>query len=83
MLYNALGIKHLASIHGDKSQEQRNNIIEDFRKSILRIVVATDVAARGLGMLARTRLFCFVLFVVVFVQFDCSPIRCQRHRFCY
>lgn len=50
MLYHGLGIKHLASIHGDKTQEQRNNIIEDFRKSILRIVVATDVASRGLDV---------------------------------
>jgi ATP-dependent RNA helicase DDX5/DBP2 len=50
MLYNKLGIKQLASIHGDKSQDQRNNILEDFKKSILRIVVATDVAARGLDV---------------------------------
>jgi len=49
-LYHQLRIKALASIHGDKSQEQRNNIIEDFRKSILRVVVATDVAARGLDV---------------------------------
>jgi superfamily II DNA/RNA helicase len=49
MLYNKVGIQQLASIHGDKTQEQRNNIIEDFRRSILRVVVATDVAARGLG----------------------------------
>lgn len=36
-------------IHGDKSQTQRDRIIYKFKNSKTSILVATDVAARGLG----------------------------------
>lgn len=36
-------------IHGDKSQQQRDVIINKFRTGTTNILVATDVAARGLG----------------------------------
>lgn len=39
-------------IHGDKSQNQRDFIIQKFKKGSCNILVATEVAARGLGMLA-------------------------------
>jgi hypothetical protein len=39
-----------AVLHGDKTQAQRQNIIEDFKTSYLTCVVATDVAARGLDV---------------------------------
>lgn len=43
--------KHLASaIHGDLKQRKRDSVIQDFRKLKTRIMVATDVAARGLDI---------------------------------
>lgn len=39
-----------AAIHGDKSQSQRESILRDFRNNQLQVVVATDVAARGLDV---------------------------------
>lgn len=34
---------------GDKPQSQRTKILDDFRSGRSNIIVATDVAARGLG----------------------------------
>lgn len=38
-----------AGIHGDKTQAQRDMIIQKFKTGKCNILVATDVAARGLG----------------------------------
>lgn len=40
----------VSAIHGDKSQYQRNSTLEGFRKNRIQILVATDVAARGLDI---------------------------------
>jgi len=40
----------VTTLHGDKTQIQRNNILGDFRTGILNVVIATDVAARGLDV---------------------------------
>ncbi len=42
------------ALHGDLSQEQRNAIMRKFRDRTLQILVATDVAARGLDVDAIT-----------------------------
>ncbi len=39
-----------ASIHGNKSQGQRERAIRDFREGKVTVLVATDVAARGLDI---------------------------------
>jgi ATP-dependent RNA helicase RhlE len=39
-----------ASIHGDKSQARRQKALLDFRQDKIQILVATDVAARGLDI---------------------------------
>ncbi len=39
-----------ASIHGNKSQGQRERAIRDFREGRVRVLVATDVAARGIDI---------------------------------
>jgi ATP-dependent RNA helicase DDX5/DBP2 len=36
-------------IHGDKSQGDRDYVLNQFRNNNIDILVATDVAARGLG----------------------------------
>ena len=38
------------AIHGDKTQGQRNRVIKKFREGTSRILVATDIAARGLDV---------------------------------
>lgn len=38
------------SIHGDKSQSIRNKAIEDFKNKKFNILIATDVAARGIDI---------------------------------
>lgn len=39
-----------ASIHGNKSQGQRDRALDAFRKGTVQILVATDVAARGIDI---------------------------------
>jgi ATP-dependent RNA helicase RhlE len=39
-----------AAIHGNKSQGQRERAIRDFREGKVRVLVATDVAARGIDI---------------------------------
>lgn len=38
------------AIHGDISQQQRTNIMERFRKRQIQLLIATDVAARGIDV---------------------------------
>lgn len=38
------------SLHGDKEQHQRTKVMEAFKKSQTRVLVATDIAARGLDV---------------------------------
>ena len=40
----------VAMIHGDRTQQQRSAAIRDFKKGTARILVATDVASRGLDV---------------------------------
>ncbi len=44
-----LGIRSSA-IHGNKSQSQRNRALTDFKNNRTKVLVATDVAARGLDI---------------------------------
>lgn len=39
-----------AAIHGDKSQGERDHVLNQFRSGKAPILVATDVAARGLDI---------------------------------
>ncbi len=41
---------HTAPIHGDRSQAQRVRALEGFREGRLRVLVATDLAARGIDV---------------------------------
>jgi ATP-dependent RNA helicase RhlE len=44
----ALGGAKTATIHGDRSQNQRNQALKGFQDGYYRVLVATDVAARGI-----------------------------------
>lgn len=39
-----------AAIHGDKSQNQRQNALKSFKDGKMRVLVATDIAARGIDI---------------------------------
>lgn len=39
-----------AGIHGDMDQQSRMQILQDFRNEMHHVLVATDVAARGLDI---------------------------------
>jgi ATP-dependent RNA helicase RhlE len=39
-----------ATIHGDKAQEERERTMNDFRGSELKVLIATDVSARGIDI---------------------------------
>ena len=41
---------HAAALHGDKAQSTRLRTLDDFRAGQLRILVATDLAARGIDV---------------------------------
>ena len=48
-----------ASLHGDMEQNQRESVIHNFRAGKSRILVATDVAARGLNIIDVTHVINF------------------------
>ena len=39
-----------AAIHGDKSQNARQNALNDFKNGVIKTLVATDIAARGIDI---------------------------------
>mmetsp|Transcript_28636 Transcript_28636/g.75218 ORF Transcript_28636/g.75218 Transcript_28636/m.75218 type:complete len:560 (+) Transcript_28636:125-1804(+) len=44
------GFRDAAAIHGDLSQDRRTQILDGFKDGSIRVMVATDVAARGLDV---------------------------------
>lgn len=50
-----------AGIHGDKSQSARQKALEDFREGNVRVLVATDIAARGIDIDGITHVINFEL----------------------
>jgi len=48
-----------AALHGDMPQPQRTETLERFRKGEIRLLVASDVAARGLDIQGMSHVFCF------------------------
>jgi ATP-dependent RNA helicase RhlE len=47
----------IAQLHGDRSQQQRQHALKGFREGKFEILVATDVAARGLDIEDVTHVF--------------------------
>ena len=53
-----------AVIHGNKSQNARQKALNDFRDGSVRILVATDIAARGIDVPGISHAACHLLTVV-------------------
>ncbi|HWU01186.1 MAG TPA: DEAD/DEAH box helicase [Novosphingobium sp.] len=50
-----------AAIHGDKSQAQRTAALKGFREGRIKVLVATDIAARGIDVSGVSHVFNFEL----------------------
>src|SRR3954451_8258876 len=48
-----------AALHGDMSQPKRTETLERFKNGEIRLLVASDVAARGLDVKGMSHVFCF------------------------
>jgi len=55
------------SIHGDREQPEREQALRDFKSNKMKILVATAVAARGLGLLLFLLLLLF--FAILLIQY--------------
>ncbi|HMG82930.1 MAG TPA: DEAD/DEAH box helicase [Ferruginibacter sp.] len=49
IMLNKHGI-HAAAIHGNKSQNARQNALNNFKNGTIKVLVATDIAARGIDI---------------------------------
>jgi ATP-dependent RNA helicase DeaD len=49
----------IEGLHGDLNQARRDNVLRHFREGITQILVATDVAARGLDIAGVTHVYNF------------------------
>ncbi len=60
-LYTALGVRGYSAeaIHGDMTQSRRDTVMRRFRTGQVDILVATDVAARGLDITGITHVYNF------------------------
>jgi ATP-dependent RNA helicase DeaD len=49
------------ALHGDLSQQQRNKVMDEFREKTLQLLIATDVAARGIDVSGITHVINYEL----------------------
>ena len=49
------------ALHGDLTQAQRNKVMDDFRDKTLQLLIATDVAARGIDVVGITHVINYEL----------------------
>ena len=49
------------ALHGDLSQQQRNKVMDEFREKTLQLLIATDVAARGIDVQGITHVINYEL----------------------
>ncbi len=50
-----------AALHGDKRQGERTRVLADFKANTIRVLVATDIAARGIDICELPRVINFAL----------------------
>ena len=62
-----LAMKNITAqcIHGDREQCDREEALEDFKSGAVRILVATDVASRGIDVIDIT---CVINVIFIFIR---------------
>lgn len=73
-------------LHGDLSPEERDTVIDEFREGVTKVLITTNVLARGIDIPQVTDffvLFYFVLFVCLFVYLFLSRNLFLLHFLCY
>lgn len=58
------------SIHGDRKQSQREEALSDFKKGKMKVLIATSVAARGLGKYSKFSVGSISFGIVVNLHFS-------------
>src|ERR1700712_1289559 len=51
----------IEALHGDLTQQQRNKVMDEFREKTLQLLIATDVAARGIDVVGITHVINYEL----------------------
>ena len=66
------------AIHGDKKQNERDWVMREFKEGRSQILIATDVAARGLGKVHLTSFLavCVQMMVKVDAVWDMNLFSC-------
>ena len=75
---NRQGFRNVVGIHGDKSQNERDYVLKTFRGASNGILVATDVASRGLGKISENFCLYYLLhfwFILPFLSLNESEIQ--------
>ncbi|KAH7214755.1 ATP-dependent RNA helicase dbp-2 [Fusarium oxysporum] len=70
------------SIHGDKQQNERDWVLDQFKTGKSPIMVATDVASRGIGALLTVRI-CLIIIVSNWFSTNGVLIRCVAFTLLY
>ncbi len=70
------------SIHGDRSQFEREAALKAFKSGQSPVMVATDVAARGLDIPAVSHVINYDSASLTLVKF-CCPVYCRSCRYRY
>ena len=73
------------AIHGDKQQNERDWVLNEFKTGKSPIMVATDVASRGIGMIdCKPALsFAFLLLLIDAIWFRISRFLLSAKFLCY
>lgn len=66
------------AIHGDKQQNERDWVLNEFKTGKSPIMVATDVASRGIGMIADPHLDIPLPQTLLCVNCQCALLRSSR-----
>ena len=57
-------LTHNIAIHGDKQQNERDWVLSEFKTGKSPIMVATDVASRGIGMICHSLFLSLSIFLL-------------------
>ncbi len=65
----------VSAMHGDMPQKERDAIMAEFRSGTTRVLITTDVWARGLDVQQVSAPFLSTMFKHMFLMPACSPLK--------